>query len=96
MSSNGGFLFPGGQGAHHKGGAVGLAVVDHAEQDAIILLHSACWARHKDELLAETAPARAPALQFAGLCVEAHKHLRAGQGIIGVTLTGLFTPCPYK
>lgn len=64
-------------GAHHKGGAVGLAIVDHAEQDAIVLLHIACWARHKDELLAETAPARAPALHLTGLCVEAHKHLRS-------------------
>ncbi len=67
-------------GANHKGGAVGLAIVDHAEQDAIVFLHSAFRARHKDELLAEAAPARTPALHLACLCVKAHKHLRAGQG----------------
>ncbi len=46
------------------------SIIDKAQQVAIILLCGCIWPRHKDQLLAEAAPAWEPSLSLP--CVRVH------------------------
>ena len=62
--------------AHHERAADALPIEDHAQEDPIVLLCVPVGPRHKDELLAEAAVSRAPALHLTSLHIQAREQLQ--------------------